>query len=552
MFGLEFADREAVLASLGEPARAGITLDPASSLRPETATHVFVEGENLAALRLLRAAYSGRVQLVYIDPPYNTGHDFVYRDRYGETRREHLVRTGQIDADGSQGRLHSAWLAMMYPRLWLARQLLCDDGLFMCSIDDREVHHLRMLLDEIFGEDAFVAQVVVVTNRGGRDYLRIARGHEYLLVYGAGPRARVRELPRDGTGERSYTDARGSYELRELRNRNPKFHPGNRPNLFYPVFVRPSADPEATCPVSLAPRPGYDVALEPRNALGEGSVWRWARETLAAAIVPDDPEASEVVARRVRSGGHRLFEKLRKHTTRPRALWDEPEFRSECGTHELGRLLGAPVFEHPKPVAMLRRCLQIGADPDGLVLDFFAGSGTLQQAVCEENAADGGSRRCVSVQMPEPTPTGSVARARGFETIAAIARARLHACMGAEGLRWFRLQDEVGRVGAGDVTGTDGDVTRLQAFEHERGAAPPDPWTSAVLHGMPLDARILRNDGWLVLHDPTGDRFLAVQTHAHVEDAPELPPGSVIVASDAWLASAPATRMSRLHRLATR
>src|SRR5690606_12075569 len=253
-----------------------------------------------------------------IDPPYNTGHDFIYRDRFSETVETYLRRTGQIDDRGNAlvanpshaGRHHSAWLAMMYPRLWVARQLLRDDGVLFVSIDDHEVHHLRMLLDEIFGADCFIAQIVVVTNRGGRDYLRVATGHEYLLCYGATPDAPIFELPRplSSHGGRVLEDARGPYVLRELRNRNPKFHPGNRPNLFYPVWVDPSsATTEGLCSVALERSSTHTVRVEPRNKAGEGSVWRWSAKTLSAALVPGDPQASEVVARCRRDGVYNVY-----------------------------------------------------------------------------------------------------------------------------------------------------------------------------------------------------------------------------------------------------
>src|SRR5690606_38768078 len=150
------------------------------------------------------------------------------------------------------------------------RQLLGDDGLLMRSIDDHEVHHLRVLLDEIFGEDCFVAQGGVVSNRGGRDYLRIASGHEHVLVYGASPGLPVGGLEREGSGPR-YRDAGGEFELRELRNRNPKFHPGNRPNLAYPIYVDPAADGDGLCAVALEQGAGFDVAVEPKNSEGAGS-----------------------------------------------------------------------------------------------------------------------------------------------------------------------------------------------------------------------------------------------------------------------------------------
>jgi adenine-specific DNA-methyltransferase len=477
-FGLRYAGKaEAALRAHDEPATR-LCLDAAASLPPALARDVLIEGDNLDALRLMRPAYAGQVQCIYIDPPYNTGHDFVYRDRHAEDAAAYLLRSGQADDDGARlvanpethGRYHSRWLGMMEPRLRVAHELLHDEGLLFASIDDHEVHHLRVLLDEIFGPECFVAQVVVVSNRGGRDYLRIATTHEYVLCYGKSPEAPVRPLPRTGPVPTS-ADARGPYELRELRNRNPRFHPGNRPNLFYPIWVdAAAADAEGLCPVALAPIEG-GTKVEPRNRDAEGSVWRWGQARLATAIVPGDPGRSEVVARRRRDGVFNVYEKHRATTTKARSVWDEPELRSEEGTRTLQEHLGAAAFDHPKPVALVQRCLRLGTDRDGLVLDFFAGSGTTAEAVMELDAEDGGQRRVVLVQLPEPLPAEAPGWALGARTIADVTRLRFAAARPeGRGLRCFRL---VPRAVAGD---------------------PWDPWTDpwavALAAGLPLHAAI--------------------------------------------------------------
>lgn len=443
-FGLEFVGKAAALAQIARAPETVLELRGEGS--PE---HVLIEGDNLEALRVLAGAYSGRVQMIYIDPPYNTGNDFVYRDRYAlsaEAYRAELAAHGALVSNPkSAGRFHSAWLSMMLPRLALGRQLLAPDGLCFVSIDDNEVHRVRMLLDEVFGEDCFIAQVTVVTNRGGRDYLRIATGHEYLLVYGATPSASVRELPKGGPAPK-YDDDRGPYELRELRNRNPRFTPDNRPNLAYPIYVDPATeDAHGCCPVSLEPRGEPEICVVPRNSKGGGSVWRWGKPKLAAALVPADPQASEVVARQRRDGGFNIYEKHRKRTTKAKGLWDDSAMRTEQGTIELRRLLGAAVFDHPKPVALVRRCLALATDPDdAIVLDFFAGSGTTAHAVIEQNAADGGKRRSLCIQLDAPTPSGSAAAKAGYPTLCSVTRARLEKVLGAP-LRRFGLEDDDGR-----------------------------------------------------------------------------------------------------------
>lgn len=498
-FGLRYAGKaEAAQRAHDEPSTR-LRCDEAASIDFAAARDVLVVGDNLDALKLLRPAYAGAVGCAYIDPPYNTGHDFVYRDRLVEDAEAYLRRSGQADDEGARlcinpethGRYHSRWLAMMEPRLRLAHELLHDDGLLFISIDDHEVHHLRVLLDEIFGPECFVAQVVVVSNRGGRDYLRIATTHEYVLCYGKSPDAPVRPLPRPLAASHRV-DERGPYELRELRNRNPRFSPQNRPNLFYPIWVdEAAADPEGLCPVALGPIAGAEGAngtkggepVEPRRRDGGASVWRWGQPKLRAAIVPGDPEASEVVARRRRDGVFNIYEKHRATTTKARSVWDEPELRSEQGTRTLRQHLQAAAFDHPKPVALVQRCLRLGADPDALVLDFFAGSGTTAEAVMALDAEDGGQRRYVLVQLPEELPPDAPGRALGAETIADVTRLRIAAARPADrGVRCFRLEpppkDRAGR------------------------AAPADPWAVALAAGLPLHAAVdvLGPRTWAVHH----------------------------------------------------
>lgn len=452
--------------------------------------------------------------MIYIDPPYNTGNDFVYRDRYLQSvddyRIEEAAEGALVPNPKTAGRFHSAWLTMMLPRLTLGRQLLAPDGLCFVSIDDHEVHRVRMLLDEIFGEDCFIAQVIVVTNRGGRDYLRIATGHEYLLVYGATPSASVRELPKGGPAPK-YEDARGPYDLRELRNRNPRFTPDNRPNLAYPIHVDPARqDAHGCCAIALEPAGDDWIGVVPRNSKGGGSVWRWGKPKLEAALVPQDPASSEVVARQRRDGGFNIYEKHRKRTTKAKGLWDDAAMRTEQGTIELRALLGAAVFDHPKPIALVRRCLALATDPDdALVLDFFAGSGTTAHAVVEQNAADGGRRRSLSIQLDAPVPPDSTAAKAGYPTLDAVTRARIERALEAP-VRQFTLAPQR----------SDATEAGLWAILQRCGLGP-----HAVVEPE-------RKPGWTVATD--GDRWAALaDSGASIRDLDALdPPDGAIV----WLA----------------
>jgi adenine-specific DNA-methyltransferase len=248
-------------------ARREIQKRTTATLRPDTANSVnwdstqnlYIEGENLEVLRTLQKAYFGKVKMIYIDPPYNTGSDsFVYPDDYSERLSEYRARTGQTDEAGfvnkqdmwkknvkENGQFHSVWLSMMYPRLFLARNLLRDDGVIFVSIDDNEVANLKLLMDEIFGAENFEATIIPISNPGGRDYKQVAITHEYLMVYSKSQKSELNELQKDVGFP--FFDSKGGYQPRELRNRNPKFNSQNRPRLFYPYFVNPNNTKDGYC-----------------------------------------------------------------------------------------------------------------------------------------------------------------------------------------------------------------------------------------------------------------------------------------------------------------
>lgn len=406
-YGLTWPGKDDAARAATTPTRAVLVPDDATAGR-----HLFVEGDNLDALKLLRPSYAGQVKLVYADPPYNTGQGFVYADRFG----------------GGGGAAHAGWLSMMLPRLLLARDLLTDDGLIAISIGDQELSRLVLMCDEVFGERNFVATVIVQANKGGRDYRPLAQVHEYVVLYARDiTRLTTFDLPQPDR-RLPYADDHGPYDVRELRNRNPRFGRHNRPNLFYAFHVDPDVvDHHGFAAVSLSPTPGRTIETFPRNSRGEDGCWRWGSPKAAEAIVPGDPAASTLVAKRVRTGGWNVYEKDRRTTAKAKTIWDEPEVRTEAGTRLVREIFGAPVFDHPKPLELVRKLVAIGTRPGGddLVLDFFAGSGTTHHAVCVQDAQDGGRRRTISVNAPDPTPEGSEARRAGFETVSAITLARL-------------------------------------------------------------------------------------------------------------------------------
>ncbi len=364
-------------------------------------------GDNLDVL----GGLSEPVDLIYIDPPYNTGHAFAYRDDFREP------------AGGRRAR-HAAWTAYLRPRLELGRDVLADTGVIFASIDDHEAAHLRLLMDEVFGEENFLAQVVVNLNAKGRQLGSwFATSHEYLLVYARdASRCVLDATSSDHVDERDFPltwpDGR-RYRHLPLRNTNKKFNPATARTLHFPVYGDPAGGRVATAPFA------GSVVIEPVFGDGTPAVWRWSRPRI-------DARPGDLVCRVVRGRrGERVdvFQRDWLHAGRRkklRTIWPAEEIGStDTAVAELKALVG-PVFESPKPTGLLRRVLATMPD-DARVLDFFAGSGTTGHAVALANAEDGGTRHCLSVDLPAPTREGSRAREAGFETVADITRARLTA-----------------------------------------------------------------------------------------------------------------------------
>jgi len=373
--------------------------------------NTFVEGDNLDVMgRLTASSYD----LVYLDPPYNTGNDFAYRDSF---RGRH--------GEGAIGR-HAAWREFMRPRLEATHRLLAETGAIFVSIDDHEVAHLRLLLDEVYGEDGFLAQVVVNLNPKGRQLgPGFATSHEYVLAYARDPRrcvldASSAETVVDSDFPLTAPDGR-RYRRLPLRNTNKKFHPLTAPTLHFPVWGSPD-----TGEVRLEP---FGDAVEIKPVFGDGApaVWRWSPARIAARY--DDLECR--IVRGPAGARADVFQRDWRHPVggrrkKLRTIWPASEIGStDVAVKEVKDLVG-PVFASPKPTGLLRRILGT-MPPDVRVLDPFAGSGTTGHAVVLANLADAGTRTCLSVDSAAPTVPGSSAAAAGYRTVSEITRARLRA-----------------------------------------------------------------------------------------------------------------------------
>ena len=418
-FGKSKAKRNAFM-----PTRATLHYDEERSVNPETTENVFIEGENLEVLKILLNGYRNKVKVIYIDPPYNTGEDFVYNDNFSEGRQAYWERTEQSE-DGisldtnsdASGRFHSNWLDMMYSRLLVARNLLRPDGAIFISIDDHELHHLRKICDEIFGEENFIANLTIIVKPEGRGYGPFAKSHESILVFAKDKNySNFNEIEVEGT-KYQYFDENGGFNLKGLRNRNVlAFNSSNRPNLRYPFYVDINHAENGLCQVSVSPSDGF-VEVWPSTINGLDSVWRWGKEKSKS-------ESSNLVAYRGNDNTIRIFQKERKLTQMPKTVWADKFIISNKGTAEVQQLLGKGIFDFPKPVELIRRIVDIATSTEDIILDFFAGSGTTGHAVISQNLKDGGNRKYILVQVPQMTDEKSNARRAGFKKISDITIAR--------------------------------------------------------------------------------------------------------------------------------
>lgn len=386
------------------------------------AENIYLTGDNLEVLKHLTKSYGESIRTIYIDPPYNTGQDnFVYSDNFKFTPEE-LSNLANIEIEEARKILdftkkssnsHSAWLTFMYPRLFIARELLSKNGVIFISIDDNEQANLKLLCDEIFGEENFVSQIVIQSNKRGQTYNEIAKTHEYVLVYTKHPDGVINEIKKEIDGFK-YEDTVSEFSIRELRNRNPKFGRFNRPNLYYPIYVDPSNfDKDGFCSVSLTKDENYSIEVYPLNSIAEESCWRWG--TLKTdKNIDKDTLKSNLVAKKKKSGQYGIYEKYRKTTMKAKTIWfedevinpdgdiwDEKEVISEQGSLELSKLDMKGLFDFPKPTYLIKKLLEIGSDDNSIVLDFFSGSATTAQSVLELNSELESNRKFICVQLPE-------------------------------------------------------------------------------------------------------------------------------------------------------
>ncbi len=431
-YHLDWPGKRQALITANAPIAKTLRPVRAESVDFDTTRNLFIEGDNLEALKLLQETYLGKVKMIYIDPPYNTGNDFVYEDDFAESAAEFLAKSNQVDEAGnrlvantaSNGRFHSDWLSMMYSRLKLAKNLLSKDGAVFISIDDNESSNLIKIGREIFGEDNFVAQLAVQLNPRGRHLDRfVANTHESIVVFVADGlnSSCIDGLEKEGRMADEYgrNDEGGPFRLLGLRNRNQAFNPETRPNLYYPLYVRPSDGQ-----VGLERTTEFSDEVWPDTPDGTKTCWTWGREKVKA-------EGTLLLAER--SGKEwRIYRKdyLNKadggvSKTLVKSLWTDKDITNDYGRSSVKDLFGGSVMDFPKSTKLIERLVRIGSKPDDIVLDFFAGSSSTAHAVLDLNATDGSNRKFVMVQLSENTTEGSNARKAGFEKISELSKERI-------------------------------------------------------------------------------------------------------------------------------
>jgi adenine-specific DNA-methyltransferase len=413
-FGLTWPGKANCMRVIQEPSIGTLTPMPGDSVDWDTTENVIVEGDNLEVLKLLQKAYYGQIKMIYIDPPYNTGKEFIYPDNFREGLADYLRYSGQVDEAGfrtsanpeTDGRYHSKWLSMMYPRLFLARNLLREDGVLFVSIDDHEVHHLGLLLNEIFGEENAIATFVWKRKAGGGDDSgHVAAEHDYILCYA-----------------RDEARCQLSSIMHESPSMTAKYNRAENGQRYYlerldktALTYSPTMDFPIECP------DGSFVAPPQPDPSRPSTAWRWSEGTVQARR--DELEFLQDP----KTGEWRIYTRtwMSKDGVTPRSLLVEKEHgRNRDGTQELADLLGPKIFTNPKPTRLIRHLLNVGlSGPDDLVMDFFAGSGSMGHALIDYNADNGTECRYVMVQLPEPTKD----LADSYSTLAAITRERMRA-----------------------------------------------------------------------------------------------------------------------------
>jgi len=400
--------------------------------------NIYIEGDNLDVLKLLQESYIGKIKIIYIDPPYNTGHDFIYHDRFDMDKNEYDNQTGLFDEEGkvnfkensnSNPRFHSDWCSMIYPRLMLARNLLSDDGAIFISIDDNEQANLKRMCDEIFGEANYIGLITVISNpRGSQNSKFLSNIHEYLLMYAKKSSSlEISGISKDDESLNEFceTDNDGrKYRYLGLRKRGGAWRKEDRPNMYYPIYVNPR---NGQC--SLKKGNGFIAEVIPKRPTGELSRWTWGKDKFIK-------ESNLIVGKQINRSGEKEWDIFRKDymdndagmekKTKIKTVWTEKETNYQNAKNEIKMLFGnSEIFDYPKPIYIAKTLVSMFYAEGDIILDFFSGSATTAHAIIQLNAEDGEHRKFIMVQLQEECHTESEAFKAGYKNICEIGKERI-------------------------------------------------------------------------------------------------------------------------------
>ena len=568
-FGLSWTGKREARKLAGMPSKGTLVPVKGKGLHEDTTENIFIEGDNLEVLKLLHKSYYGKIKMIYIDPPYNTGNDFIYKDDYKMPLESYLQRSGQMNEmdemltsnPKSSGRFHSDWLNMLYPRLRVAKDLLRDDGVIFVSIDDNEIHNLRQMMNEIFGEENFISEFVWQSKKGGgSDAGNAVTDHEYILCFGQAESRFLKETIESEELDRE--DKKGKYRRgRELNKWGANSRRIDRPTMFFPITG-----------------PNGEEVYPIRND-GEEGCWRLGKPKMFDIVERGD---ADFVPRN--DGTFIVYEKIR--STDPRSK----PFRSwltDVGTTADGSKLvkelfnGQKIFPFAKPLTLIKNLVKfVVNEEENLTLDFFGGSGTTAQAVMELNVEDSGKRKFICVQINDTVKEDTEAYKAGFRTISEITAERirraskkiekeLDAGLPLEqkpdlGFKFYRLERSNFKVWS-DYQGTNLDELRGLLQEQVSTSFVPDATKEAILteilllEGFPLDSDISqeesfeRNTVWRVSSEFSEHRLFVTLDDEIWEEtiatAEELEANDIFICLDKALSDESKIRMSDVCRL---
>lgn len=454
-YSFNWSGKKQAQALANQPSTATLRPSVEDSKNWNDTQNIYIEGDNLEVLKLLQKSYYNSIKMIYIDPPYNTGKDFVYKDNFHDNVKNYLQLTGQVDDEGNKistntdksGRYHTDWLNMMYPRLKLARNLLKDDGVIFISIDDNEVHNLRKICDEIFGEDNFISLFTLLCNPKGRAQDKyFATNHEYVFAYSksALPKGSFNILKDSEQIAEEYKEADlgGTFRTLELRNTHREFGRHNRPNLYYPFYVNANTEEIYLEPVenTIEVLPIWDDGFE--------GCWTWGKSKACDELDLLTPKKIglkwKIYVKDYANNASKML----------KTILIDKNYYTEKGQKTFNNLFEskAKIFQSPKAHDLLIQLLKTCTSNSDAILDFFSGSATTAHAVMQLNAEDGGNRKYICVQLPEATDGNSEAYKAGYKNICEIGKERIRRAGEKVLAEWTEKHD---RHAALDAVSTD-------------------------------------------------------------------------------------------------